>query len=134
MAVVDQARHGEWGLIKLWNSPSVLDLTAKAHPTSVRSKGIVTYTLKIVNTTPVIQSFKLVNPIPENTKFFKGCFYDHKTNSIQFNGKIPPHGTRYIVFSVKVNKDVPKGTLITSQAQLSDGALGDTTLVEVTVK
>jgi immune inhibitor A len=134
MAVVDQDRRGEWGLIKIWNSPAVLDLTAKAYPTSVRPGGIVTYTLMVVNTTPVMQPYELTNPIPANTTFYHGCFYDKKTNSIHSKGMLAPRGTQYITFSVKVNRDVPKGTVVTSQAQLTDGALGDSASVDVTVK
>lgn len=134
MAVIGQGRRGEWGLIELWNSPSVLDLTMTAKPTAVRAKGIVTYTLKVVNTTPVFQSFEVNNPIPENTTFFWGWFYNPEANSVDWKGVIPPHGTQYLKFSVKVNKDVPSGTIIASEASLTDGALGDNASVEVTVK
>jgi immune inhibitor A len=134
MAVVDQDRRGEWGLIKIWNSPAVLDLTAKANHTLVRPGEVVSYTLKIVNTTPVMQPYQLVNPIPANTTFVKGCSYDKKTNSVFSKGMIAPYGTQYLTFSVKVNRNVPKGTVITSQAQLTDGALGDSTSVDITVK
>jgi hypothetical protein len=100
----------------------------------VKPKQILTYTLKIVNTTPVFQSFELNDPIPENTTFFKGWFYDHDTNSIHWKGWIAPYRTEYLIFQVKVNKGVPKGTIITNQAYLTDSALGDSASVEATVK
>jgi immune inhibitor A len=134
LAVVDKAKDGKWGLIKVWNSPTVLELTKQVHPTTVKPKQILTYTLKIVNTTPVFQSFELNDPIPENTTFFKGWFYDHDTNSIHWKGWIAPYRTEYLIFQVKVNKGVPKGTIITNQAYLTDSALGDSASVEATVK
>jgi hypothetical protein len=134
MAVVDKDREGKWGLIKLWNSPSVLELTNKVHPGVVKSGHLLTYTLKIVNTTPVFQSFELNDPIPENTTFFKGWFYDRQSKSIHWKGMIAPYRTQYLTFTVKVNKGVPKGTVITNQAYLTDGALGASASAEATVK
>jgi len=134
MAVVGQGKRGEWGLIQLWNSPALLDLTMKVNPAVVRPKGALAYTLKIVNTTPVRQSFELDDPIPVNTTFFKGLFYDHDTNSIRWKGMIAPYGTQYLVFSVKVNKDVHRGTIIANQASLTDGALGDSASAETAIK
>jgi immune inhibitor A len=134
MAVVDKDREGKWGLIKLWNSPSVLELTNKVYPTVVKPGHVLTYTVKIVNTTPVFQSFELNNPIPENTTFFKGWFYDRQSKSIHWKGMIAPYGTQYLIFAVKVNKGVPKGTVITNQAYLTDGALGASASAEATVK
>jgi hypothetical protein len=47
---------------------------------------------------------------------------------------IAPYGTQYVVYSVKVDKGAPHNTIITSQAQLMDDALGDTDTVNITVK
>jgi immune inhibitor A len=134
MAVVAQGRRGEWGLIELWNSPAVLDLTMKVNPSTVRAKHTLLYTLKVENTTPVWQSFEVNNPIPENTTFSKGWFYDADTNSIDWKGMVAPYGTQYLVFTVKVNKGVPAGTIIASEASLADSVLGDSASVEATVK
>jgi hypothetical protein len=134
LAVVDKAKDGSWGLIKLWNSPAVLKLTSEVHPTSVKPRQTLTFTLKIVNTTPVSQSFELNDPIPEHTTFLNGRYYDHSTNSIHWKGTIDPYRTQYITFQVKVDKGTPPGTIITNLANLMDGALGDSVTVTVTVK
>lgn len=134
MAVVGQSKRGEWGLIELWNSPAVLDLTMNVNPTSVKARHSLMYTLKVVNTTPVWQSFELNDPIPENTTYSKGWFYDRDTNSIHWKGMIAPYGTQYLVFTVKVDKGVPSGTIIANEASLIDGALGDNASIEATVK
>ncbi|MGZ9234995.1 MAG: immune inhibitor A domain-containing protein [Anaerolineales bacterium] len=139
LAVVDKAKDGKWGMIKVWNSPAVLDMTMKVYPTTVRSGNTLTYVVKVVNTTPVFQSFKVNDPIPDNTTYVKSWFhhdwdYDHSTNSIQWSGKIAPHGFEYMIFQVKVNKGTPRGTVITNQAYLTDDALGDNASAEATVK
>ena len=134
LAVVDKARDGSWGLIKLWNSPAVLDLTIQVHPTVARPGHIIQYTLKIVNTTPVSQSFELNNPIPENTTFFNGRYYKHSTNSILWKGTVSPYRTQYLVFWVRIDRGTPSGTIITNNAYLADGALGDSASIMVTVK
>ena len=134
LAVVDKARDGSWGLIKLWNSPAVLDLTMQVHPTVARPGHIIQYTLKIVNTTPVSQSFELNNPIPENTTFFNGRYYKHSTNSILWKGTVSPYRTQYLVFWVRIDRGTPSGTIITNNAYLADGALGDSASIMVTVK
>jgi len=76
----------------------------------------------------------LNDPIPENTTFLKGWFYDHETNSIHWKGTVAPYKTEYLVFWVKVNKPTPAGTVITNQAYLTDGALGDSASAETTIK
>jgi immune inhibitor A len=134
LAVVDKARDGKWGMIKVWNSPMVLDLTQKVSPTAAKSGQTLTYILKVVNTTPVFQSFELTDLIPANTTFLKGGFYDRNTNSIYWKGMVAPYGTEALVFQVRINKGTPKGTIITNQANLTDGALGDTDSVNATVK
>jgi hypothetical protein len=132
--VVDQAKRGEWGLIKLWNSETVLDLTGDVSSSGAKHAQILTYKLKITNNTPVAQSYELSDPIPEHTAFLWGWYYDHKMNSVQWKGMIAPYGTQYIIFQVKVDKGTPKDTLITNLASLKDGALGDSVTITYTVK
>jgi immune inhibitor A len=81
LAVLDQAKDGSWGKIEVWNSQSLLDLTKQVSPAKVKAGQTLTYTLKIVNTTPASQSFELNDPIPEHTTFFKGRFDDRDSKS-----------------------------------------------------
>jgi hypothetical protein len=134
LAVVGQEKYGKWGLIKVWNSSQVTDLTMRSHPEVVRPGRFIAYALKITNKTPVFQSFELNDAIPEYTTFFRGMFYDHETNSIHWKGKLAPYETKVVAFLVKVGKDTPKDTIIINEAYLTDGALGDSVTVETIVK
>lgn len=134
MAVVDKARKGDWGLIKVWNSPKLVELTTMTHPPSVKPGQSIGYMLKVVNMTPVHQPFEVNNPIPASTTFLKGMYYDRKSNSIQWKGTLAPYSTQVVGFWVKVGKGVPSGTVITNEAYLTDGALGGSSSTEVKVK
>jgi hypothetical protein len=134
LAVVGKERHGKWGLINVWNSSQVTDLTMKSHPAVVRPGRLIAYALKITNKTPVFQSFELNDAIPEYTTFFRGMFYNHETNSIHWKGKLAPYETKVVAFLVKVDRDTPKDTIIINEAYLTDGALGDIATVETIVK
>jgi immune inhibitor A len=134
LAVVGKEKHGKWGLIKVWNSSQVTDLTIRSHPEVVRPGRLIAYALKITNKTPVFQSFELNDAIPEYTTFFRGMFYDHETNSIHWKGKLAPYETKVVAFLVKVGKDTLKDTIIINEAYLTDEALGDIATVETIVK
>jgi uncharacterized repeat protein (TIGR01451 family) len=92
------------------------------------------YTLTIRNTTPVEQWFALDDPIPEHTTFSKGKYYDAGSDSIHWEGTIAPYGTLVTHFWVSVDSEAEAGTIITNEAYLTDGALGDSATVTSEVK
>jgi immune inhibitor A len=133
LAVLDQAHDGKWGMIKVWNSPTVVDLEKTVSSDKVRPGQFLMYTLKVRNTTPAPQSFVLDDPIPANTTFFWGLHYNAASNSIHWEGKLAPRQTVVLVYIVKVNRDTPDGTIITNEAHVADSATGDTASVTTTV-
>jgi uncharacterized repeat protein (TIGR01451 family) len=126
LAVTDKARDGTWGMIKVWNSPTLVDLEKYVRTTHARPGGYLKYTLKVVNKTPVFQPFVVDDPLPANTTFIYGRYYDPVNKRIHWTGQLAPYQTRDIDFWVRINRDIPLGTVITNQANLADGALGDT--------
>jgi uncharacterized repeat protein (TIGR01451 family) len=161
IAVVDKARDGKWGVISVWNSPTVLSLVKRVSPGEVKPGHTLTYTLKVTNTTPVSQTFDLNDPIPANTHFNRGRYddhdsrvsyeftastsdryhhshdgpyYDRDTNSIVWKGKIGPHRTQYFTFQVRVDRATAVGTIITNTAVLTDSALGASATADAVVK
>jgi len=161
IAVVDKARDGKWGVISVWNSPTVLELVKRVSPAEVKPGHTLTYTLKVTNTTPVSQTFELNDPIPTNTRFNRGRYddhdskvsyeftestsdryhqshdgpyYDRTTNSIVWNGKIGPHRTQHFTFQVRVDRGTAVGTIITNTAVLTDSALGASATAKAVVK
>jgi immune inhibitor A len=134
MAVVSKANNGSWGLIKVWNSPTLLDLTNTVSTSVARPGQVLAYTIKIVNTSPVHQSFTLTDLLPEHTTFLQGRYYDPATNSIQWNGTVGPNGAKQLKLIVRVNAGTPKGTVITNTAYLADGAVGDTASATTEIK
>jgi immune inhibitor A len=134
LAVVDQARDGSWGMIWMWNSPTVLELEKEVSKAEVKAGQELKYTLTIRNTTPVEQWFALDDPIPEHTTFSKGKYYDAGSDSIHWEGTIAPYGTLVTHFWVSVDSEAEAGTIITNEAYLTDGALGDSATVTSEVK
>jgi len=132
-AVVNQAKDGSWGMIQVWNSPTVLELEKEVSRAEVKAGGRLKYTLTIMNTTPVHQTFVLDDPIPDHTTFRKGKYYDEGSDSIHWEGTIAPYGTLVTHFWVLVDSDVEEGTIITNDAYLIDGALGDSASVTTEV-
>jgi immune inhibitor A len=133
LAVASQASNGKWGLIKVWNSPGVLELEKTVSSAQARPGQRIKYTLKVRNTNPVGQAFVVDDPIPENTTFVWGRHFDPATNSIHWQHGVPAGRARYISFVVRVNPDTPVGTIITNEAYLSDSALGDSASVTTEV-
>jgi uncharacterized repeat protein (TIGR01451 family) len=135
LAVVDKAHDGTWGMIKVWNSSTVLDLDKRVSAAKAKPGGLIRYTLKVVNKTPVDQSFEVNDPIPANTTFswVWGRYYDHANNRIHWTGSVAPYRTEYLDFWVKIDRNTPLYTLITNEAFLTDGALGDTASVTTEV-
>lgn len=125
MAVVRQADDGSWGKIAVWNSPALLDLEKQVSRTAIPAGRILLYSLVVENLTPVPQSFVVDDPIPEGTTFVWGRYYDADTNSIHWEGTVPPGMTRRTYFWARVNNDTPVGTIITNEAYMADDALGD---------
>jgi uncharacterized repeat protein (TIGR01451 family) len=134
LAVVKQAGDGSWGMIQVWNSPSVLELEKDVSKTEVNAGQRLKYTLRVINTTPVKQAFVLHDPIPDNTTFNKGNYYDAASNSIHWEGTISPYDVLVTHFWVDVDIGTPSGTFITNEAYLMDGATGDSAAVETEVK
>jgi immune inhibitor A len=133
MAVVRQADDGSWGAIRVWNSSAVLDLTKWVSRDTVPPGRLLRYWLKVKNLTPVRQTFVLDDPIPEHTTLMWGRHYDPDTNSIHWEGTVHPGSSRYTYFWVRVDSDTPVGTIITNEALLGDGALGDSASVTTEV-
>jgi uncharacterized repeat protein (TIGR01451 family) len=135
LAVVNKAKDGSWGNIKVWNSPVLTELEKTVNLAEAKPGQWLKYTLKVTNTTPVRQNFVLDDPIPANTTFVgPRNFYDAATNSIHAEWWVPPYGTRVLVFIVKINRDTRMGTVITNEAYLTDDALGGSASVTTTVR
>lgn len=133
LAVVGQACDGSWGKIKVWNSPALLELEKKVDRDTVSPGRLLRYTLKVRNLTPVCQPFVLDDPIPEYATFKWGRHYDADSNSIHWEGMVCPRRTQRTHFWVRVNWDTEVGTIITNEAYLADGALGDSASVTTEV-
>lgn len=135
LAVVDKAADGSWGLIRLWNSPTLLDLQKTVDKAQAKPGETLKYMIKVVNNSPAAQKFVLDDPIPANTTVLNGGpFFDVATNSIHWEYWVPAKSSRTLFFSVKVNKGVPAGTVILNEATLTDGALGDFASASTTVR
>lgn len=135
MAVMDQAINGSWGLIRLWNSPTLLELHNTVEKTLGKPGESIQYTLMLINTSPMNQKFILHNPLPVGVKIVAGgSLYDHTTNSIHWEYWIPANSSCEISYWVKINKDVAPGTVIVNQATLTDAALGDTASATLIVR
>ena len=107
IAVLSKATNGSWGKIAVWNAKSLGKVTLKAYPTSVKRGGLVKYTLTIKNLGPAPQRFKVTDPIPANTTFAEGKFYNRTQNSIVWSKKLAPYGSTVLTFWVKV-KSTPR--------------------------
>jgi immune inhibitor A len=133
MAVIDKDVNGTWGIIKVWNSPLLVDLEKYVRTTKARSGGFVKYTLQVVNRSPITQSFAVDDPIPENTTYVRGMYYDPVNNRIYWTGQLEPGQTRSLNFWVKINEGIDVGSEIKNEAVLMDDALGDKASTTTTV-
>lgn len=134
IAVLSKATNGTWGKIAVWNARSLGKVTLKAYPTSVKRGGLVKYTLTITNRGPAPQRFKVTAPIPANTTFAAGRFYNRTQKSIVWSRKLAPYGSTVLTFWVKVKSSAPHGTVIENTATLVDDANGSVATAKVTVK
>ena len=71
---------------------------AQASPDSM-----LMYQLKVRNLSPAPQPFTVSDPIPANTTYPKGNYYNAATNSIEWTGTIGPDETKVSQFWVTVN-------------------------------
>ena len=133
MAVTKQAKDGSWGMITVWNSEKLVDLEKQVQTKKARQGGYLKYTLRAVNQTPVFQPVVIQDPIPANTKFVKGRFYDPVDKQIEYEGMLAPYQTLVLNFWVRIDNGTPLGTVITNDATLTDEAVGDTASVSTTV-
>jgi immune inhibitor A len=133
IAVIDKARDGTWGKIKVWNSATLVELEKSVRTIKARPGGFLRYTLRVVNKTPVVQPFVVDDPIPANTTFIWGWYYDHANQRIHWTGNLAPYQTAILHFWVWVDRDASLGTPITNTAYLTDGGVGGTASVTTTV-
>jgi uncharacterized repeat protein (TIGR01451 family) len=135
LAVVDKAKDGSWGLIKMWNSPALVQVTNTANKAEAKAGTPLKYTIKIKNLTPVKQTVSIVNPIPANTTF-RGplAFFNAETNQVEWQTTVPANGTRTIVFVVTINAGVPVETVITNEVFVTDDALGGSATTSTVIK
>jgi immune inhibitor A len=132
IAVLNKAKNGSWGNIAVWNATTLVDLSMKVDLAKAYPGQVLKYQLKVKNTSPAPQTFKVSDPIPANTTYFKGqkgFSYNAISNTIEWTGTVYPNQTKVIQVWVKVNKDTPTATEIKNVATLSDDALGDSASV-----
>jgi immune inhibitor A len=134
IAVLDKAKDGSWGKIAVWNATSLAKLEMKVDQDKAKPGDILKYELKVRNLGPAPQPFKVSDPIPANTTYVKGEYYNAATNSIEWTGTVGPRETKVIEFWVKVNKHTAPGTVITNNATLSDDANGSSASATTIVK
>jgi immune inhibitor A len=124
IAVLDKAKNGSWGKIAVWNATSLVGLQMKVDVLKASPRRVLTYQLKVRNLGPAPQPFTVSDPIPVNTTYFQGKFYNPDTNSIEWTGIISPNQTKVLQVWVTVNAGTPRGTVIKNVATLYDDALG----------
>jgi uncharacterized repeat protein (TIGR01451 family) len=124
IAVLSKSKDGSSGKIAVWNATTLVGLKMRVYDDRVYAGETLAYQLRVQNLGPATQPFSVSDPIPANTTFEGGRFYNAATNSIEWKGTIRPHETKVLVFWVTVNEDTPIGTVITNNATLSDDALG----------
>ena len=87
----------------------------------------------IWNMSPLEQPFTVSDPIPANTTYLRGNYYNAAKNSIERTGTIAPDETQVSQFWVTVNAGTPSGTVIKNEAELSDDTLGSSASATTTV-
>ncbi len=133
IAVLSKSKDGSTGRIAVWNATSLVGLKMRVYDDHVYAGEHLAYMLKVQNLGPATQPFSVSDPIPANTTFEGGRFYNAATNSIEWTGMVRPHETKVLVFWVTVDAATPVGTVITNNATLSDDALGSSASATSTV-
>jgi immune inhibitor A len=134
LAVLDKAKDGSWGKIAVWNATSLAGLEMKVHLAKAFPGQILTYQLKVRNLSPAPQPFMVIDPIPANTTYLRGDYFNAATNSIEWTGTIAPTETQVLQFWVTVNADTPVDTVIQNSATLLDDANGSSASATTIVK
>ena len=134
IAVLDKAKDGSWGKIAVWNATSLVSLEKKVNLDKAVPGQTLMYQLKVRNLSPAPQPFKVSDPIPANTTYLKGDYYNVTTNSIEWTGTIGPNETKVSQVWVTVNKGTPAGTEIKNVATLLDDVLGSSASATTIVK
>jgi immune inhibitor A len=134
IAVLDKDKNGSWGKIAVWNATSLASLEMKVNLAQAFPGQILMYQLKVRNLSPAPQPFKVSDPIPANTTYLRGDYYNAATKSIEWSGTIGPNETKVSQVWVTVSKGTPAGTVIKNVAALSDDALGASASATTVVK
>jgi uncharacterized repeat protein (TIGR01451 family) len=134
IAVLDKAKNGSWGKIAVWNATSLAGLEMKVDLAAAFPGQMLMYQLKVRNLSPAPQPFMVSDPIPENTTYLRGDYYNATTNSIEWAGTISPNETKVSQFWVTVNNGTAAGTVIENEATLSDDTLGSSASATTIVK
>ena len=134
LAVTSKAHDGSWGMISVWNSPTLLSLKMNVNRSTAPPGTVLRYTLLVRNQSPTAQSIAIDDPVPPNTTAAQTLYFNRSTNSFHIAAKVPPFATIPFVVSVRVNPGTPNGTVITNTATSSDGALGDQATAVTTVQ
>ena len=83
---------------------------------------------------PAPQPFTVSDPIPANTTFLRGNYYNAGTNSIEWTETISPSETKVSQFWVTVDAGTLAGTVIQNNATLTDDTLGSSASATTVVK
>jgi hypothetical protein len=86
------------------------------------------------NLGPAPQPFSVSDPIPANTTYVSGNYYNAATNSIEWSGTVGANKTLVTTFAEKVNVGTPSRAAITNTATLCDDASGSSATVTTKVK
>ncbi len=124
IAVLEKPEDGSWGKIAVWNATSLTSLEMKVSLAAAYPGQILTYQLKVRNLGPARQPFMVTDPIPANTTYLKGDYYDAGSNSIKWSGTVAPGEVKVSQVWVTVNKSTPLPTEIKNVAILSDDSMG----------
>jgi immune inhibitor A len=134
IAVLDKAIDGSWGTIAVWNAPSLVSLRMNSSWPTISPGMRLTYKLTVQNLGPATQSFAVSDPIPINTTFLTGNCFNPVTNAIEWTGTLGANQSRVSTFTVTVNSGIPRGTMISNKAMLTDDASGSNAAVTTRVR
>jgi uncharacterized repeat protein (TIGR01451 family) len=133
LAVVGKAKDGSWGAIEMWNSSALTKLDMRVNRAQTWAGGTLNYNITLKNQSPIPQKVVFDAPIPENTTFAGGMFYNPHTKSIHVETTVMPYFPLMLGYKVRVNPGTPVDTIITGAAQVKDDGLGATASVTSTV-
>jgi uncharacterized repeat protein (TIGR01451 family) len=135
LAIVDKATDGSWGMIKMWNSPALVNVTKTVNKTEAPAGTVLKYTIKVKNLSPVNQKITINDPLPAQVTFKSPLSVFNSTqNAVVWSGWLRPNATRVLTYIVKINNGVPSGTIITNEVTVTDNALGGSASATTTVK